>query len=1454
MNIKKIFSFILSIIVIITAFPGVSNVYAAQENKVRVIIKNDTITCEEGAAWEGTLIDKWVDIDSNSTMISTIASAVTSEGYTISGVETNYIDMIGGLSAFDGGVMSGWMGTLNDWFTNEGFSAYTVANGTLQAGDEICMMYTCDYGEDIGSNWYNNDTKLKDLVFSAGELTTVFDGNVYKYTLVIPDDVTSVVVTPTAVNKNFMVKTYKNTYSYNVNGSEYKRTAAIDVESGDKIIVGVGNSNWPSMNSSSEESVYEITVKTESDMVEKPSFTAVNFTTTALSNWTTSKYSKDKYEYDLQIKTYSTSTLSFTSATKYDTEQYSAKMFYTDINGSDVVSNINSAKYTYAYNIPFGDSTLYAVIGDKNIISSLTYDDVKKGNVDNKKVSIYTFNINRPTDTSIGLASSGLVLSVDNRNLSTKKYLGYAEGTFFKTNEQSELNTSVDANGNVKYETGIANTSYNYKTFIIDGADKVAFTVKGKTAYVHSRVKVLGGEYEEVSYNTKSNWLDFNGANEITVYIQTVSDTEYIQNGFENVEQVGNTYKVIVEKLNLDPNNGVITSLDVLSNTTFDLYPEFSENARDFNVVIGTNDAFPVVEFNVSDGATVMLGNNVLEQNENGNYSLTLSTSSQKVTVKGTEGLVNEYTFKSIKKVANGADKVVDYLCIGSQYTNSAGYGLYPETTLSGSLKSLGNFGGYITYYFEEAICDDPNNMYGVDFYAYGNAFASGGSAAENGQVWVSEDGQNWYALAGSEHYEDTTLKDYTITYTKLPNGKVSWVDNYGNSNDGSKNVGSYPDAAKYYLNNLCSGESITLKGILIPCVDGTVMGDSSTSSFAGKVSFGYVDYYANGTVGRNVNPYITGTTSNGFDLAWAVDENGDKVEFANGIHYVKIVTASNIWAGVFNEKSTEVSRVIRTTKLEDEVGKTEKPDSIKVAGITASSFIVLEEGKFEYEVLVDDSSVFDVSVIGANENDNIYINNSRVTSEEVVSIPSAEGDRKVRVIIQNGEKEPLVYILTLKSKTKNETNDIYRETINAILNGSAPGVSSVNGEWVVIGLARANMISEEFKNTYIENVKEYVTSIASNKLHKTKSTDNSRVIMALAALGENPKDVAGYNLLQPLSDFSYVKKQGLNGPIFALISLDTCKYDIEEVCDEDEITDITTRQKLIDYILDKQLADGGFALFGSKGDVDITAMALQALAPYYDDEIVKNAIDNAVEFLSASQKADGNFTSWGSSNSESNSQTIIALSALGIDVRTDERFIKNGTSALTALYYFYNGNGQFKHVLNGKANAMATEQALLALDAYIRMIDGKTSLYDMTDVLNNQQVDNDDENNSDEEGNQDKPLEDDNQNDPGKEDEQEKPSEDDSQSDPGKEDEQVKPSEDNNQSVPDEEDNQIITSDNNQTGTIIEDNENPLEDGYGVGDVRTADNTNVIFAIFIFAVSAAMFFVTIRKKEKASK
>ncbi|MFQ7103154.1 MAG: hypothetical protein ACLRQA_08925, partial [Anaerovoracaceae bacterium] len=144
----------------------------------------------------------------------------------------------------------------------------------------------------------------------------------------------------------------------------------------------------------------------------------------------------------------------------------------------------------------------------------------------------------------------------------------------------------------------------------------------------------------------------------------------------------------------------------------------------------------------------------------------------------------------------------------------------------------------------------------------------------------------------------------------------------------------------------------------------------------------------------------------------------------------------------------------------------------------------------------------------------------------------------------------------------------------------------------------------------------------------------------------------------------------------------------------------------------------GGWALSGTAADPDITAMAIQSLAPYYDsDADVKEAVDKAVEKLSQIQKSDGGFASWGTVNSESCAQVIVALTALGIDPDEDERFIKNGRSVVDAMMTFAVDGGGFRHVSSGSVNGMATEQAYYALAAYDRFLQGKTSLYDMTDI-----------------------------------------------------------------------------------------------------------------------------------------
>lgn len=221
----------------------------------RVIVENTTFPKAEGAVWEGTLTDTWIELTDESTMMGCVVEAL--DGHTIVGAESNYISSIDNLKAFDGGTMSGWMGTLNDWFTNFGFGEFTVAKGTLCAGDEIRIMYTRTV-EDLGGSWNNSDTRLKALTFSAGKLTPKFSGDTFTYTLTVPDGTTSLLVTPTAANKNYQVRTYLGTQA---TGREYSRTSLIPIENGSVITVVCADDSWPTMNETSDgKRTYTITV------------------------------------------------------------------------------------------------------------------------------------------------------------------------------------------------------------------------------------------------------------------------------------------------------------------------------------------------------------------------------------------------------------------------------------------------------------------------------------------------------------------------------------------------------------------------------------------------------------------------------------------------------------------------------------------------------------------------------------------------------------------------------------------------------------------------------------------------------------------------------------------------------------------------------------------------------------------------------------------------------------------------------------------------------------------------------------------------------------------------------------------------------------------------------------------------------------------------------------------
>lgn len=160
-------------------------------------------------------------------------------------------------------------------------------------------------------------------------------------------------------------------------------------------------------------------------------------------------------------------------------------------------------------------------------------------------------------------------------------------------------------------------------------------------------------------------------------------------------------------------------------------------------------------------------------------------------------------------------------------------------------------------------------------------------------------------------------------------------------------------------------------------------------------------------------------------------------------------------------------------------------------------------------------------------------------------------------------------------------------------------------------------------------------------------------------------------------------------------------------------VSEMHTEDEIIDSLLSIQFEDGGWALSGSIGNVDVTAMTMQALAPYRNARAdVQAALDRGLSLLSKLQDEDAGYKSYGVSNPESVSQVVVALTAMGIDPFSDSRFIKNGYTLLDALERFKLPSFAFSHTLGGAESPMATVQTLYGLVAYERMLEGKSAFY----------------------------------------------------------------------------------------------------------------------------------------------
>lgn len=290
-------------------------------------------------------------------------------------------------------------------------------------------------------------------------------------------------------------------------------------------------------------------------------------------------------------------------------------------------------------------------------------------------------------------------------------------------------------------------------------------------------------------------------------------------------------------------------------------------------------------------------------------------------------------------------------------------------------------------------------------------------------------------------------------------------------------------------------------------------------------------------------------------------------------------------------------------------------------------------------------------------------------------------------------------------------------------------------GDWYAVALGRIGCDEDNF--SYLAVLKNSVQKRyeSSEKLDSQKATEWHRIALAALSLGGDPTDINGIDLIK---DGTYDRgktaslgAQGINGYIWGLLTLDSMRYKIPDGA-------FDSRESMINAILSAACADGGFSLDGENSDIDITAMALQVLAPYYNSEeiftysnlngdeqseTVREVIDRAILRLSECQNENGGFSSWGQENCESSAQVIIALCALGIDPVNDSRFIKNGRSALDGLLRFVNKDSGFAHsfsadeenptAVSGESNSMASEQALCALCALYRYRLGLRSFYD---------------------------------------------------------------------------------------------------------------------------------------------
>ena len=625
--------------------------------------------------------------------------------------------------------------------------------------------------------------------------------------------------------------------------------------------------------------------------------------------------------------------------------------------------------------------------------------------------------------------------------------------------------------------------------------------------------------------------------------------------------------------------------------------------------------------------------------------------------------------------------------------------------------------GGTLTYWVEQAACRVQNGstvLELIEMVAKEKGYAC---TIRSGEYLVGIDGLNEFTngpLSGWKYLLNGSYSGASICDQKLKQGDaivLHYTDDYfqdDNNNLDTDKIGSVIKGIKDLKEEVTLQDAVAIKNVRTAydqLTDGQKFAVSNAILLtAAERKLEELPVTVDGTIAiiDALPDTITLDQEDAVEFALAAYDLLTEEEKKGVTNSAKLKEAENC----LNElKATEISKLINAIPEQTDENFEQAVLEAKQAydGLTEKQQALVENVKILQEAVqkLNQSKADPVIALIAEIPEEISLTDEEKILQARSAYDALSEDQKALVTNSSDlfTAETKLEILKLPAADR-----IYQQTGDYLENRNIPD-SGV--EWIAVGLTRSRRdVSEGYYNCILNYITENIDK--DERLHPYNSTNNSRTILALTAMGYDVTNVAGHNLLNGLNEMEYIQWQGINGPIWALIALDSHSY---------TPTGDVTREKLLKCILSAQLTDGGWALAWETAEPDLTAMAIQALAPHYSKSNVKSAVDKALTRLSIMQSSDGGYALVGTATCESAAQVVVALSALGIDPDTDSRFVKNGISVLDAMCTFAVDGGGFAHVSGGGINSIATEQGYYALTAYFRMKEGKNSLYNMSDV-----------------------------------------------------------------------------------------------------------------------------------------